>query len=126
MKVVIMAGGSGTRLWPVSRESYPKQFIKINGESLLLKTYKRFLKIVKKEDIFIIAGEKYKFHILNELSGLNERIEENLILEPSPKNTAGAIILSFKFLKEKKNLKNTEYVFFSLADNIIMKKDKHA
>ncbi len=126
MKVVIMAGGSGTRLWPVSRESYPKQFIKINGESLLLKTYKRFLKIVKKEDIFIIAGEKYKFHILNELSGLNERIEENLILEPSPKNTAGAIILSFKFLKEKKNLKNTEYVFFSPADHIIMKEDEFA
>ncbi|MCX7642154.1 MAG: sugar phosphate nucleotidyltransferase, partial [Elusimicrobiales bacterium] len=101
MKVIIMAGGSGTRLWPISRDNYPKQFIKINGESLLLKTYKRFLNFISKDDIFIITNEKYKFYILNDIFEINQNIEKNIIFEPIAKNTAGAILLSLKYLKEK-------------------------
>lgn len=124
MKVVIMAGGSGTRLWPISRENYPKQFIKINGESLLLKTYKRFLKLCNKEDIYIVTNEKYRFYVSTELVNLNDNINDNLILETVGKNTSGAIILSLKFLKDKRNLKLTEPVFITPSDHIILNEDK--
>ncbi|MGC8867758.1 MAG: mannose-1-phosphate guanylyltransferase/mannose-6-phosphate isomerase, partial [Elusimicrobiales bacterium] len=124
MKVVIMAGGSGTRLWPLSRENYPKQFIKIGGESLLFKTYKRFLKICKSEDIFIVTNEKYKFYVINDLSTLNSDIEKKLILEPVPRNTAGAILLSMKFLKERTKIKDNEPLLISPSDHIILKEDE--
>lgn len=124
MKVVILAGGSGTRLWPISRENYPKQFIKINGESLLLKTYKRFLKICDKKDIYVITNEKYRFYVFNEISSLNDKIENNLILEPVGRNTSGAIILSLVFLKEKAKLKENEPVFVTPSDHIIINEEK--
>ncbi|MCM8773942.1 MAG: sugar phosphate nucleotidyltransferase, partial [Candidatus Omnitrophica bacterium] len=120
MKALILAGGLGTRLWPLSRENYPKQFIKINGESLLLKTYKRFLKICDKKDIYIITNNKYRFYVFNEISSLNDRIEDNLILEPIGRNTSGAVILSLVFLKEKARLKENESVFITPSDHIII------
>ncbi len=124
MKVVIMAGGSGSRLWPLSRDNYPKQFIKIDGESLLFKTYKRFLKVCKADSIFIVTNEKYKFYVINDLLPLNSQIEKNLILEPLPKNTTGAILLSMKFLKEKIKIKDSELIFISPSDHIILKDDE--
>ncbi|MEF3279914.1 MAG: mannose-1-phosphate guanylyltransferase/mannose-6-phosphate isomerase [Elusimicrobiota bacterium] len=124
MKTIIMAGGSGTRLWPVSRENYPKQFIKINGESLLSKTYKRFLKLCDRNDIYIITNEKYKFYVINELFNLNKDIEKNLILEPVGKNTSGAIILSVKFLIEKIKVSVKESVFVTPSDHIILNEDE--
>lgn len=124
MKVVILAGGSGTRLWPVSRENYPKQFIKINGESLLLGTYKRFLKLINPEDIYIVTNNRYKFYVINDLSILNAKIEENIILEPVAKNTSAAILLSIKFLTEKKNIKESELIFITPSDHIIIKENE--
>ena len=79
MKVIILAGGSGTRLWPLSRENYPKQFLKIFGDkSLLLMTYERALKLANHEDIVIIShqtpSEKFPlsqtFHINKKTAGL--------------------------------------------------------
>ena len=60
--VAIMAGGVGSRFWPASRESCPKQFHDITntGESLLVTTYKRFLKIIPPERIFVVTHEMYK------------------------------------------------------------------
>jgi len=60
MKAVILAGGSGTRLWPLSRYGMPKQFVNINkGKSLLLSTLERLCEYLKYEDIFIITNEDY-------------------------------------------------------------------
>ena len=58
--VLIMAGGIGSRFWPVSRKSLPKQFIDIlgTGESLIAQTYKRFEQIVPTENIFIVTNEE--------------------------------------------------------------------
>ena len=62
MKVVILAGGSGTRLFPLSRKCYPKQFLKIAGKkSLLAQTMERFLTKVQPKDIIIVTNGDYKF-----------------------------------------------------------------
>ncbi|HQS04234.1 MAG TPA: sugar phosphate nucleotidyltransferase, partial [Daejeonella sp.] len=58
---LIMAGGIGSRFWPISRTAHPKQFIDIlgTGKTLIQQTYDRFLKIVPKENIFILTNESY-------------------------------------------------------------------
>lgn len=124
MKVVIMAGGSGTRLWPLSRENFPKQFIEIDGENLLTKTYKRFIKVVNPKDIFIITNEKYRFYVVSSLSKQDPSIEERIILEPTPRNTLGALMLSLKYLKEKEKISEDELIFLTPSDHIIKGEEK--
>lgn len=66
MKALVLAGGSGSRLWPLSRTKYPKQFLKLNGEnkkSLLYQTVERLLTLFKPSDIIIITNEDYKFYV---------------------------------------------------------------
>jgi len=71
MKVIILAGGSGTRLFPLSRKKYPKQFLRIADEkSLFQKTIERSLLAVNPEDLIIITNKDYQFHIKNQLSEL--------------------------------------------------------
>lgn len=85
-----MAGGVGTRFWPVSRVNKPKQFLDILGlgESLLQMTYKRFAALMPKENIYIVTNESYRALIKDQLPD----IHNNQILgEPMAKNTAPCI-----------------------------------
>ncbi|MBA2840779.1 mannose-1-phosphate guanylyltransferase/mannose-6-phosphate isomerase [Methanococcus maripaludis] len=99
MKVVILAGGSGTRLWPMSREYFPKQFIKLKqlGKSLFQKTFERSLNLAKPDDILIVTNEKHKFLVLMQIDelGLNFN-ENNILIEPIGKNTLPAIYYAVK------------------------------
>jgi mannose-1-phosphate guanylyltransferase/mannose-6-phosphate isomerase len=61
MKIIILAGGKGERLWPLSRRDYPKQFLKIKGKSFFQKTIERCLLITKPENIFVSTGWDYFF-----------------------------------------------------------------
>ncbi|MCX2453363.1 mannose-1-phosphate guanylyltransferase [Pedobacter sp. PLR] len=90
INVLIMAGGVGSRFWPKSRNSFPKQFIDILGvgKSLLQLTYDRFLNICPAENIYILSNEQYKDLINNQIPGLNE---QQILLEPSRNNTAPCI-----------------------------------
>jgi len=88
MKVVIFCGGHGTRLWPVSRKSYPKPFVPLlRGRSFLQVTYSRYRKVYKPEEIFISTEDKY-------LSFVKKQIPEvplkNIILEPERKDILAA------------------------------------
>ena len=82
-----MAGGAGTRFWPVSRTAKPKQFLDVadTGKTFIRHTYERFLDIVPQENIIIATAEKYKNLVKAEIPELEDR---NLLLEPYARNTA--------------------------------------
>ena len=89
--MVILAGGSGTRFWPLSRQHRPKQFLKILGErSLLQETLWRVRSICLSRNIFVVTNAIYRKKILQHLSGFKVP-NENILLEPEGKNTAPAI-----------------------------------
>ena len=89
--IVIVAGGAGTRLWPVSREKNPKQFHKlVSDKSLLEETYDRVKDLTPKENIFISLGQNAVEETKNQLQKMPK---ENYIIEPQGKNTAPAIAL---------------------------------
>lgn len=90
MYTIILAGGSGTRLFPLSRKSYPKQFIDLlDGESLFQKSVKRALIHSKPEEIYIVTNEAHKFLVENQLLELKANCR--IITEPCGKNTLPAI-----------------------------------
>jgi len=99
---VIMAGGSGTRLWPLSRGSYPKQFLKLIGDSTMLQqTYERTKEFTNESPI-VICNEEHRFIAAEQLrlSGLTE---PTLILEPVGRNTAPAIGLAANHIAKEQD-----------------------
>ena len=120
MKSIIMAGGSGTRLWPYSRKSFPKQFLSLIGEeSFIGGTGRRLAYVSNENDVYVVAGTRYRFNIKNHLSRAFGSEFKNLILEPSKRNTAPAIALTMKYFLEKENCSEDEVLFFNTADHII-------
>jgi mannose-1-phosphate guanylyltransferase len=95
---VIMSGGSGTRLWPLSRSQHPKPFIKLpDGESLIQKTYLRAVKLPGVSNILTITNRDYYFLSKDELDPLHENYPDlhfPFLLEPKGRNTAPAITLA--------------------------------
>ena len=87
---VIMAGGIGSRFWPVSRTARPKQFIDIagTGMSLIQATYERFKAIVPAQNIYILTNDKYKDLVAEQLKGIQEH---QILCEPVMRNTAPCI-----------------------------------
>ncbi len=117
MKAIILAGGSGTRLWPLSREDYPKQFLKLNGEkSLLRQTAERLLTFLRPEDLIVITRKDYRFHVKSHLAGIEGY---HLLCEPVGRNTAPAIAFALAYAKE--NLPNFEEETFLVcpSDHVI-------
>jgi mannose-1-phosphate guanylyltransferase/mannose-6-phosphate isomerase len=123
MSVVVLAGGKGERLWPLSRKDYPKQFLKIKGKSFFQKTIERCLKLTKPENIFVSTGWDYFFHVKKELEGFNIG-EKNIIVEPIPKNTAPAIFLCARWMKDILNIDENETLFVCPSDHFIKREDR--
>ncbi len=107
--IIILAGGSGTRLWPLSRTYHPKHLIFFNDEeeSLFQKTLKRALKLTNKKNICVVTNETQYFEIKKQMSLVeDDLVEEQIIKEKEGKNTLPAIILGLeKIFKENKNAK---------------------
>ncbi len=100
---VLMAGGIGSRFWPVSTEEFPKQFHDLlgSGDTLIQKTFKRLSAIVPNQNILILTNERYKNLVLKQLPEVKE---DQLILEPAMRNTAPCILLSaLKIQKQNPN-----------------------
>lgn len=103
MRVVILCGGSGTRLWPESRKSLPKQFISLfNEKSLLDLTVERVLEIIKKEKPIFICNQNHGFLVKKTIE--KYQLDADIFLEPEGKNTCAAIYLAAKYCSAKDNL----------------------
>lgn len=98
--IVILCGGTGPRLWPLSRVDRPKQFLNIFSENSLLKdTFLRANRIVPSKNIYIVTNDKYLTLIRQNLRGLIE--SQNIFCEPQKKNTAMAILYACAVIKQK-------------------------
>ncbi len=101
---VILSGGAGTRLWPVSREAHPKPFMKMaDGQSLLLKTYCRAAAVADGGQMLTVTNRDYFFMSKDELAkaNLGETMQNTFLLEPFGRNTAGAVAMAALQVAEK-------------------------
>lgn len=114
--VAIMAGGIGSRFWPMSRTNYPKQFLDVlgTGKTLIQQTFERYSKLVPPENIFIITAQEYVSIVKKQVP---EIPEANILGEPSRKNTAPCIAyIAFKLFQ-----KDPEALMIAApADNLIL------
>ncbi len=118
MNLIILAGGSGTRLFPLSRSCFPKQFLKIGGKhSLLQQTLLRF-NALPKANIVIITNKAYYYHVLRDLEELGIS-DAHILTEPEGKNTAPAIALGLAYCRDVLQSAREESVFVTPADHII-------
>ena len=118
MKAIIFAGGSGTRLWPLSRKNSPKQFESIAGkESTLELAVNRLLPEISYEDIFISSNIQYKEIIRKKIPQIPE---ENLILEPEKKDVGPAIALASDILYQ---INSDEPIAILWSDHLVKRED---
>ena len=112
---IILAGGSGSRLWPLSRNSKPKQFIDLIGrESLFQKTVKRLNNDLFEKSI-VVTNNQSRFMVQEQLSECSSLVSK-IIIEPSPKNTAPASLVG---IVHSENLSNNPYIIISPSDHLI-------
>lgn len=100
---ILMAGGVGSRFWPISTQDFPKQFHDMlgTGDTLIQKTFQRLAKLIPKENIFILTNERYNDLVFEQLPEITKR---QVVLEPAMRNTAPCILYaSLKIHKENED-----------------------
>ncbi len=120
---IILCGGSGTRLWPLSRESFPKQYLKLNSaskNSLLQNTYKRVSRIENIKNPILICNEKHRFMAAEQMREIAVT-PSRIILEPIGRNTAPAVALAAKVALE---IDNDPLLLVLSSDHEIKDEDK--
>lgn len=123
MKIIILAGGGGTRLFPLSRTCFPKQFMKIGGElSLLAQTVVRFMPVAKASDMVIVTNKEYIHHVKVELASCGAT-DAHILLEPVGRNTAPAIALATRYCIDELGATENEVLFVTPSDHIIRQGD---
>ena len=118
--VAIMAGGIGSRFWPMSRTALPKQFLDVlnTGKTLVQWTYERYAKFIPAENIYIVTSEEYVDIVKTQLPMLPI---ENILAEPSKKNTAPCIAyISFKLAQINPDAK----CIVAPSDHLILEEDR--
>ncbi len=116
---VIMAGGIGSRFWPMSTREHPKQFMDIlgTGKTLIQQTYERFLGVCPKENIFVVTNERYRTLVLDQLDGMQA---DQVLCEPVMRNTAPAIAYAaFKIREQNPQAR----MVVAPSDHIILKEE---
>ncbi len=124
MVAVILSGGAGTRLWPVSREQYPKPFLKLpDGQSLLQKAFLRAVRVGAGQ-VLTVTGQEYYFSTANEYQALGlPEVQTSFVVEPLRRNTAPAIAMAALWIAER----NPQEVMLVLsADHLILREEAFA
>lgn len=99
---LIMSGGFGTRLWPLSRQKMPKPFIKIDGNySLLSLTYQRICSLGFFDEVIFATNQDFFYLTVNEIINIKDKLPISFVLEPLSKNTSPAIAMSSLYVKDK-------------------------
>ncbi len=117
---VIMAGGVGSRFWPMSKTAHPKQFMDVlgTGKTLIQLTFDRFTKILPAKNIYIVTNEIYKELVLEQLPEIGEN---QVLCEPSRRNTAPCIAYAnYKIREENEDA----IIVVAPSDHIILKEDE--
>lgn len=116
---VIMAGGIGSRFWPMSRNARPKQFLDVlgTGKTLIQQTYERFLKICPKENIIIVTHADYTATVLQQLPDLQP---DQVLSEPMRRNTAPCMVYAANKIRKRNPNAN---MVVAPSDHVIMKEE---
>ena len=118
---IILAGGSGSRLWPLSRELYPKQLLNIiSDKSLLQATFERLKVCMPEEDIISITNTKHATNVKMQLADLTKN--PVVLSEPVAKNTAPAIVVATKYIMQKSA--SDPIIIVVPSDHLIKDNDK--
>ena len=114
-----MAGGIGSRFWPMSRTSHPKQFMDIlgTGQTLLQQTYDRFLRLCPKENIYIVTNESYIGLVKEQIGDINMN---NILSEPARKNTAPCVAYACYKIAQ---MNPAAVTVIAPSDHLILKED---
>lgn len=115
MIIFIIAGGSGTRLWPLSTSNYPKHLLSLTNEkSLLQNTVDRALETTSRDNVYIITEKSHSETVEREIEGVSK---ENIIVEPTRRGTASCYLLAFSIVE--KLGKENEPLLFLCADHLV-------
>jgi len=117
---IILAGGSGSRLWPLSREQYPKQFLSfLDDKTLLQGTYQRLKNFIPAENILTVTSDKH-------VAGVKEQLDAShkVLGEPSARNTAPALVFGVQFIQKCLNGNDDAVIIVAPSDHLI--KDEEA
>lgn len=122
MYISILAGGSGSRLRPVSTQTYPKQFVSLLGDKTLIQnTVDRFLWMVTPDAIAISTNETYASLVKEQLS---KQAITNIVTEPAKRNTMGAILLMMRYLEDVKRVSSDSLLLIAPSDHYIHPVDR--
>lgn len=117
---IIMAGGQGSRFWPMSRANHPKQFIDIlgQGQSMLQSTFERYARLCPRENIFIVTAEAWEEQVRQQIPGLKNH---QVLCEPQRRNTAPCVAYAAAIINE---INPNANVIVSPSDHAIFNEEK--
>ncbi len=127
LHVLVLAGGSGTRLWPLSREELPKQFLPLVSERTLLQdTVTRLVPVASPGSIRVVAGREWQALVRHQLRGILPSQPDPVVVEPVGRNTCAAIALGLSSLREKSGASEDDLVLVCPSDHVIRDRDAFA
>ena len=119
MKLIVLAGEGGIRLFPLARANHPKEFLKIfDDTSLFVQSIMRYAPVATAEDVVVVTGQKYQYHVKSELESCGMG-KAHVVLETEFKGTAPAIALGLNYCKNQLGAANDEIIFITVSDHII-------